>query len=52
MKNLMYIIAILGLIAAVYGGWCLERKIHYSLSYKSMVQETVREMVKEECLKK
>ncbi len=32
--------------------WFLIRKINYSLSYKSMVENTVREMVKEEALKR
>ena len=30
----------------------LERKIHYGVAYKAMVQETVREMVRPEALNK
>lgn len=31
--------------------WHVQRKWHYNWSYKSMVQDTVREMVKQEALK-
>ena len=35
-----------------FGMWTLARKVNYSVGYRSMVEQTVREMVKEECLKK
>ena len=46
------VIAVLFFCTIGLGCWYLERKINYSLSYKSMVEQTVREMVKEEALKK
>jgi uncharacterized protein YoxC len=55
MKKIVYIgtiilaVALAGLIA--YGAWNLKRKIDY-LMYEDMVRKTVKEMVKEECLKK
>lgn len=39
------------LIVMAVGSWFAIRSINYSLSYKSMVQDTVREMVKPEALK-
>lgn len=32
------------------GGWYIYRQFNYSFSYKSKVQETIREMVKPEAL--
>lgn len=34
-----------------FGGWWLSREVNYSLSYKSMVEQTVRDMVKKEALR-
>jgi hypothetical protein len=55
MKNLYVVViaifAIAGIVGLIYGGWWLKREINYNLMYKSMVQETVREMVKESALK-
>lgn len=55
MKILMYIVSgILALslvVGIMYGGWIIQRKINYTISYKSMVEKTVRDMVKEEALK-
>lgn len=45
------IIGICFIISITIGGWYCARKINYNLSYKSMVQETVKEIVKKECLK-
>lgn len=39
------------IIAVAYGAFMLNRYVNYNLSYEKMVQETVREMVKEEALK-
>jgi len=54
-KNIFLItlvIAFIGVMGAiVYGLWNLERTINYNMSYKSMVEQTVREMVKPEALK-
>jgi hypothetical protein len=35
-----------------YGGWHLYRWFNWNYGYSSMVKETIKEMVKEECLKK
>lgn len=43
------VVAVLGGI--VYAGWHFTRTVNYKASYKSMVEETVRDMVKEEALK-
>jgi hypothetical protein len=43
---------IVGVFSAVaYGGWRLQRWYHYKFGYESQVSETVRELVKPECLK-
>ena len=39
------------ILFAGYSLWKLERTWNYNTSYKSMVQQTVREMVKQEALK-
>jgi hypothetical protein len=41
----------MGVVATIWGLWQLERYVHYRFSYKSMVEQTVREMVKTEALK-
>lgn len=43
---LFIVVAVLGV-----GAWYLERSVHYTWSYESKVQDTVKEMVKPECLK-
>jgi len=51
MKNLiMYVIVTLIVLSFSFGAWHFGRKINYSLSYKSMVKQTIIEMVKEEAL--
>ena len=52
MKIIAVILAILLIISLSVGGWLISRKVNYSLSYKSMVEDTIREMVKEEALKR
>lgn len=47
----LYLGVIVLFIALALGAWAVSRSINYSLSYKSMVQDTVREMVKPEALK-
>jgi hypothetical protein len=39
------------IIGAFYFSWYLKRKVNYSFIYKSLVQETIKEMVKPEALK-
>lgn len=51
MTLLLKIVAAAIIIAVGIGGWILGRQINYSISYKSMAEETVREMVKPEALK-
>lgn len=56
MKSFAYtvcigILTIVLISGMIYGGWQLSRKWNYSFSYKAMVKETVREMVKESALK-
>jgi phosphoribosylformylglycinamidine (FGAM) synthase-like amidotransferase family enzyme len=55
MKPFIYTVAVVLTIAIIggisYGGWMLSRKWNYNMSYKAMVKETVREMVKESALK-
>jgi len=59
MKNLALNLALIGIVVLIiaglsgliYGSWWLKREINYNFMYKSMVQETVREMVKESALK-
>jgi hypothetical protein len=48
---LVYVVLFLVVIAIGFGGWFVARKVNYSLSYKSMVEQTVKDMVKDECLK-
>ena len=52
MKNILLLVlmAIFG-ISLVIGMWYFARKWNYNLSYKAMVQETVREMIRESALK-
>lgn len=54
-KALAYVfggIIVIGLVGSVsYGIWQVSRKWNYHFSYKSMVQETVREMVKESAIR-
>lgn len=46
-------ITVIGLVAVILvslGLWYVGRKIHYAVAYKSMVEQTIREMVKPEAL--
>jgi len=44
-------VMIVTLIGIAIGGWYITRGLHYRLSYKTMVEKTVREMVKPEALR-
>ena len=48
---LCMIVAVLFIIFVGYFSWKIGRRINYSWSYEDMVKDTVRQMVKEECLK-
>jgi TRAP-type C4-dicarboxylate transport system permease small subunit len=47
----IYALVLIFAIAIAIGGWYLERTAHYSWSYESKVEDTVKTMVKPECLK-
>jgi hypothetical protein len=52
-KNFMvgfWILIVCGFVILGYGSWMLARKINYSWAYKDLVKETIREVVKPECL--
>lgn len=49
------VIAVIGsclIVLALVGLWYVKRELHYAFAYKPMVERTVRDMVKEECLRK
>lgn len=46
------IIVIVFMIAVSIACWQIGRAINYQLSYKDMVIETIKEKVKDECIKK
>jgi len=46
-----YILVGILALSFMYGVWQLGRIWNYNLSYKSMVEQTVRDMVKDESLK-
>lgn len=53
MKSVLLVIVALVIVSTIgYGAFVLNRYVNYNLSYENMVKETVREMVKEEALKK
>jgi len=51
LKTIAYFIGIVLLIGIIYSIWDIGRIINYKLSYKNMVRETIKEMVKKESLK-
>lgn len=50
-KSVLLAIFICALFWSVYFAWWVERKINYSYQYKTLVEETVRQMVRPEDLK-
>lgn len=48
---LVYVIGLIVAIAIAVGSFFVYRWFNYSFGYESMVQETVRQMVKPEALK-
>jgi len=38
-------------LAVAFGGWYLEREFNFRYGYDAKVKDTVKEMVKPECLK-
>lgn len=51
MKTLSIISAIIIVLVVSFCFWHIGKIVNYKLSYKSMVQETIREMVIDKCLK-
>lgn len=51
MKYVNLIFGVVLMLVLVFALWNLGRQLNYSLSYESMVKETIREMVKKEALK-
>lgn len=52
MKDILLAITGLALLCCVaYGMYYLTKTVSYSLFYEDMVQETVKEMVQNKCLK-
>lgn len=56
MKIFLYggaIILIIAIVSSIsFGLWKVGKKINYSLGYKTMVEQTIKEMVKPEALKR
>ena len=48
---LVVIIAAVVVFGVIYGAFQLKKKFSYAVFYKSQVEQTVRDMVKEECLR-
>lgn len=46
------VVAICVFAIGAYTIWSIGKRMNYSLQYEDMVQQTVRDMVKAECLKK
>lgn len=52
MKGIFYYLFILILLISVsYGFWKIQKTFNYNFEYKSNVVNTIKETVKEECLK-
>jgi hypothetical protein len=50
MKVLAFISAFLLICLLGYGGWHLKRWWNWEFEYRQNVEQTIRDMVKEECL--
>jgi len=50
-KFLLYIVALVCVAAMVYGSYWVAKTVSYTIFYEDMVKDTVRQMVKDECLK-
>lgn len=47
----LIIVGFIFIISLGVGSWYLARKVNYAFSYKTLVEETIHERVKTECLK-
>lgn len=47
----VWVLAILIVGGVIYGGYWIAKTVSYTIFYKSMVESTVRDMVKKEALK-
>lgn len=51
-KNFLYLLCVfVFLVVVAVGNWFISRELNYSFSYKAMVEQSIREMVKKEALK-
>lgn len=50
MKIVIYAVVLIIFIALAYGGFLLQRKIHFMFGYQTMVEQEIRDHVKQECL--
>lgn len=48
---LLWVVGMALAIALSVGGWYLSRQWNYSWSYESMVEQSIKDNVKQECLK-
>lgn len=51
MKFVIFMFALVIVIAAIIGIWSVARQINYDLSYSDLVTETISQTVKQECIK-
>jgi len=47
----LYALALIIILLISFGAWYVGRSINYKMSYKDMVEQTIKETVKEECLR-
>jgi cytochrome oxidase assembly protein ShyY1 len=50
-KVFITILITIMVLTLMVGAWQVERRWNYTISYRQMVEETVRDMVKQESLK-
>jgi predicted RND superfamily exporter protein len=52
MKLISYVVAVVVIIVSIcFFSWYVKRQVNYNLGYKSMVEQTIKDMVKPEALK-
>jgi len=51
MKVLLYVVILFVVFGFAVGGWFTARKVNYGCMYRSLVKQTIQEMVKQEALK-
>lgn len=48
---LVLVIGFIAILLVTYGGWKLSRGLNYKMGYKTMVENTIKHMVKPEALR-